>query len=361
VIASRDDITPDPVYHQSKKAVFEKKVLNAEWEKTNTEEIKKIEDILANYAKKKAGKNEYLLISLQGLKMIEAFDEVPCRICHSRCTVRKDFDLCHPEVRCTCGKSRVYIKNNTIFELSTRSIIDQLKFIKGIMAKETTYAVGKSTGYSESSVRGYSNLVSTRLHWYVGKQSRHYLTDLLPAVIDETEFYVDLFPVYRNKKDDDTEYILVGAIMEGTTRKAFFKVLDKEDSSYFDWIKEFVPKKFFSRLKFLSSNFTGELKIRKTFPDASFIEKSCKSSALRDLQSLHSLIQGLFYLNFNGKNEFNLQRNIEAVSFQFNGFNSYLEFFQVGNEAKYKDSLQSSNRSEQAVVKKVLYFPLLDY
>jgi hypothetical protein len=359
-LATRENVTPEPVYHLSKKAVFARKTLNAEWEKTNAEDIKKIEDILANYRKKRDGKNEYLVKSLQSLKLIETFDEIPCRICRSCCTVRKDFDLCHPEVRCTCGKSRVDIKDGTIFELSPRSLIDQLQFIKGIMVKETSYAVAKSTGYSESSVRGYSNLANTRLHWYVGKQTENYLKNLLPAVINEAEFYVDQFPVYINKKEDDSEYILVAAIIEGTTRKAFFKVLEKEGSSYFDWIKEFVPKKFFSRLEFLSSNFTGEQKIRKTFPEASFTEKTCKRSAITELQSLHSLIQELFDLNWNGKNEFNLQRNIEAVLFQFNGFNSYLEFFRVGNEAIYKASLKSSNQScEQADAKVIYSFPRL--
>jgi hypothetical protein len=328
----------------SRKDLFANNSLNPDWEKRNSDEIEMIDAMLKDYEKNKT--SDRLFNWLQEIRLIPTVAKKICRYCQKPCTNIFNFKLSQPIVKCSCGKLSIAVKESSFFKNIKRPIPDQLLLMKGFMSGETGYSLARSTDMKEPSIRKYLGQFSDRVDWLVEREM-----DTLQKTIfnnDKVEFLVTRRSIYFTKAQD--EFFSVAGMIELYSKKSFFKVLIHEED-YINWIREIVPKNYFSSLYCIPFDSSESKLLQKIFPGIHFklkmgtIDDDCDGTMKLDV--LFWLIQDLFSGMSLGKNTIMLQRLINSVLFRANGLSSFLQLFNIDNEEKFQEYLRNHRASEE--------------
>jgi hypothetical protein len=218
----------------------------ARFEKRNTSLVEKLADILITYEGKGYDLN-YLVSCLEDLSFIDPVKV--CSSCQQRCqcdeSISKEQFLLNPSMKCACGKLRYSLKDGvSLFNVSPRSIIEQLLLIKGFIESEEPNELSLRIWIPDRYIRTYYGFLSDRVEQslFSHPPKLHYKSQA--AETPAAAYELSLRKVVCNYTSNI--YFYVGGILQGKTDQCIFETFSPEDSEFknhfLQWAASLLPK-----------------------------------------------------------------------------------------------------------------------
>jgi hypothetical protein len=218
----------------------------AKFEERNSALVEKLADILITYEGKCYDLN-YLVSCLEDLSFIDPVKI--CASCRQRCqcdeSISKEQFLLNPSMKCACGKLRYFLKDAvTLFNVSPRSIIEQLLLIKGFIESEEPNDLSLRIWIPDRYIRTYYGFLNDRVEQALFSRppELHYKSHA--AETPAAAYELSLRKVVCNYTSNI--YFYVGGILQCETDQCIFETFSPEDSEFknhfLHWAGSVLPK-----------------------------------------------------------------------------------------------------------------------
>jgi hypothetical protein len=231
---------PFSVFTGKEKAGFESK---------NNNSLQSLRDLLIVYEEKDYDLN-YLINGLVDLRLISPVRV--CPDCQKPCqfdeTVKKESFLCSTKMICPCENTCYTLKEESMFGVKSRSIVEQILLVKGFALGQTAKHLDKMIGIPHSSIRQYFEHLYHRVEWSLSlnpPKYNHLLDDPKEPFSSNTNgssYQVALRKIVCNHLAD--LYFYVGGILQTETDQCIMKIFTKEEQEYakkfLEWVSSLI-------------------------------------------------------------------------------------------------------------------------